>query len=57
MPVVQIADRANVRIVDYTLDGEYIGTIIEPDCLRFPCTTVRTHPNPHRGSATWPPPG
>ncbi|MEM6646574.1 MAG: hypothetical protein AAF730_10010 [Bacteroidota bacterium] len=42
-PVVQIADRNNIRIVNYDLDGTFIGEVIAPDALRFPCTTV------HRG--------
>ncbi len=39
-PVVQIADRQNVRIVNFSLNGEYLETIIPREDLRFPCTTV-----------------
>lgn len=38
-PVVQVADRNHVRIVNFTLEGEYIGEVIPRSDLRFPCTT------------------
>jgi DNA-binding beta-propeller fold protein YncE len=39
-PVVQIADRSNVRIVNFTLDGQFIETVAGADALRHPCTTA-----------------
>lgn len=39
-PIVQVSDRNNVRIVNFTLEGEYLGVAIPPADLRFPCTTV-----------------
>ncbi|HET6569145.1 MAG TPA: 6-bladed beta-propeller [Rhodothermales bacterium] len=42
-PVVQVSDRQNVRIANFTLDGDYIETVIPPSELRFPCTTIQDH--------------
>lgn len=44
-PVVQVADRTNVRIVNYELDGTFIETVIAPSELRFPCTTFHAGGN------------
>lgn len=39
-PVVQVADRNNARIVNFDLDGRFMGVAIGPGEVRFPCTTV-----------------
>ena len=39
-PLVQVADRNRARVVNFDLDGQYVGTVLGPDVLRFPCTTV-----------------
>jgi hypothetical protein len=38
-PVLQISDRQNVRVVNFTLEGKLIGDVITRTDLRFPCTT------------------
>jgi hypothetical protein len=38
-PYVQIANRHNARIDNFTLEGNFVETIISPDTIRFPCTT------------------
>jgi len=38
-PVLQIADRNHVRIVNFSLEGTYLGEVIPRSELRFPCTT------------------
>lgn len=39
-PVVQVANRANVRVDNFSLDGTFLKTAINGNHLRFPCTTV-----------------
>ncbi len=39
-PVVRIAGRNNIRIINFTLEGEYLGVAIPPADLRFPCPTM-----------------
>ena len=39
-PVVQVANRANRRIDNFSLEGEFLRTAIRARELRFPCTTV-----------------
>lgn len=39
-PVLQVADRGNVRIVNFSLDGDFIEEVVSPDALRYPCATV-----------------
>ena len=39
-PVVEVSDRNHVRVVHFSLEGEYLGEVISRDALRFPCTTV-----------------
>jgi DNA-binding beta-propeller fold protein YncE len=39
-PVLQIADRSNVRIVNFSLAGDFLGEIVTSDDLRYPCSTV-----------------
>ena len=39
-PVVEVSDRSHVRVVHFSLDGDYLGEAIGQDVLRFPCTTV-----------------
>ncbi|MEM7113423.1 MAG: hypothetical protein AAF614_13385, partial [Chloroflexota bacterium] len=39
-PVVQIANRANIRVDNFTLDGRFLETAINGNSLRYPCTTV-----------------
>lgn len=39
-PVVQVSDRNNVRVVHFSLAGEYLGVAISREDIRFPCTTV-----------------
>lgn len=48
-PVLQVADRSNVRIVNFDLDGRFMGEIIAPADLRYPCTTM------HAGGALYVP--
>ena len=43
-PVVQVADRAHVRIVNFSLEGKLVEEIITKTDLRYPCTTF------HRGN-------
>lgn len=40
---LQVADRAHVRIVNYSLEGDFLGVVIPPSELRFPCTTFHAH--------------
>lgn len=42
-PRVQVSDRGNVRVVEFTLEGRYLGEVISKRDLRFPCSTF------HRG--------
>lgn len=42
-PLVQVSDRNNVRIVNFSLEGQYLGEVITRKDVRFPCTTF------HRG--------
>ncbi|MFN0099522.1 MAG: 6-bladed beta-propeller [Gemmatimonadaceae bacterium] len=42
-PRVQVSDRGNVRVVDFSLEGRYLGEVITKQDLRFPCSTF------HRG--------
>jgi hypothetical protein len=42
-PRLQVSDRGNIRIVNFTLEGRYLGEVVTKTDLRFPCTTV------HRG--------
>ncbi len=37
---VQVTNRANRRIDNFTLEGEFVGTAIGSSELRYPCTTV-----------------
>lgn len=37
-PAVQVADRAHVRIVNFSLEGDFLGVVIPTSDLRFPCT-------------------
>ena len=39
-PVIQISNRANIRIDNFTLDGKFIETVIKSPDVRFPCTSV-----------------
>ena len=39
-PVVEISDRNHVRVVHFSLEGDYLGEVIGKGALRFPCTTV-----------------
>lgn len=39
-PVVQVADRNHYRIVNFDLEGRFLGVAISSDDLRFPCTSV-----------------
>lgn len=39
-PVLQIADRSNVRIVNFSLTGDFLEEIVTSDDLRYPCATV-----------------
>ena len=48
-PLVQIADRAHVRIVNFTLEGKFIEEIITKADVRFPCATF------HRGDLLYVP--
>lgn len=48
-PRVQVSDRANIRIVNFTLEGKYLGEIVTKDSLRFPCTSL------HRGELMYVP--
>ena len=43
MPRLQVSDRGNVRIVNFTLQGKYLGEVVTKADLRFPCTSL------HRG--------
>jgi DNA-binding beta-propeller fold protein YncE len=38
-PRLQVSDRANVRVVNFTLEGKYLGEVISKRDLRFPCST------------------
>ena len=38
-PVLQIADRQNVRIANFTLEGKFLADAITHTDVRFPCTT------------------
>lgn len=40
VPVVQVSDRNNVRVVNFDLEGRFLGVAISKSDLRFPCTTV-----------------
>lgn len=42
-PRLQVSDRGNIRIVNFTLEGRYLGEVVTKTDLRYPCTTV------HRG--------
>ena len=42
-PRLQVSDRGNVRVVNFTLEGKYLGEVITKQDLRFPCSTF------HRG--------
>lgn len=48
-PVVQVSDRNNVRVVNFDLDGAFMGVAIPRSELRFPCTTE------HRGDLLYVP--
>ncbi len=39
-PLLQIANRHNRRIDNFTLDGKFIATILDGEQVRYPCTTV-----------------
>lgn len=39
-PFVQVANRANNRIDNFTLDGKFVATILDINQIRYPCTTV-----------------
>jgi hypothetical protein len=39
-PLVQVANRHNRRIDNFTLTGEFVATILDGDQVRYPCTTV-----------------
>jgi len=39
-PFVQIANRHNRRIDNFTLDGRFAATVLDGGQLRYPCTTV-----------------
>lgn len=39
-PVLQVADRSNVRIVNFDLKGNFLEEIVTKDELRYPCATV-----------------
>lgn len=43
-PFVQVANRRNRRIDNFTLDGTFVTTLLDGNQVRFPCTTV-----PHDG--------
>jgi hypothetical protein len=42
-PVLQIADRSNVRIVNFSLAGDFLEEIVTGDDLRYPCATVHAN--------------
>lgn len=48
-PYVQVANRANRRIDNFTLEGQFVATAIPSTQLRYPCTTV------HQGSELYVP--
>ena len=39
-PVVQVSDRNHIRVVNFSLDGNFLEEVISPEVLRFPCSTV-----------------
>ena len=39
-PVVQVADRNHYRIVNFDLEGRFLGVAIDRRDVRFPCTSV-----------------
>ncbi len=48
-PRLQVSDRGNIRIVNFTLEGKYLGEVITKTDLRFPCTSF------HRGDLLYVP--
>ncbi len=48
-PLLQISDRINVRVVNFTLGGKLLGEALTRADLRFPCTTL------HRGDLLYVP--
>lgn len=48
-PHLQVSDRGNVRIVNFTLEGKYEGEVVDKNDLRFPCTSL------HRGDLMYVP--
>ncbi|MES2306298.1 MAG: 6-bladed beta-propeller [Gemmatimonadota bacterium] len=48
-PLLQVSDRGNIRIVNFTLEGKYLGEVLTKADLRFPCTSL------HRGDLMYVP--
>lgn len=48
-PRLQICDRGNVRIVNFTLEGKYLGEVVTKTDLRYPCASL------HRGELMYVP--
>jgi len=48
-PRLQVSDRGNIRIVNFTLEGKYLGEVVTKADLRFPCTSL------HRGDLMYVP--
>ena len=49
VPRLQVSDRAHVRIVNFTLEGKFVGEVLNKSDLRFPCTSL------HRGDLMYVP--
>jgi hypothetical protein len=43
VPQVQVSNRANIRIDNFTLEGKFAGTVLGSGHVRYPCTTVHAH--------------
>ena len=41
-PVLQVADRSNVRIVNFSLEGELLEEVVTKEDLRYPCATIHS---------------
>lgn len=48
-PRLQVSDRGNIRIVNFTLEGKFLGEVLTKADLRFPCTSL------HRGDMMYVP--